>query len=90
MKTYLISYDLTKPESSPEYTQLIQMIKTANFWTKPMKSFWLIKTDLTSLDIIKQLKSVTDENDKIYVTEVTKNWTSSNLAEKTVNWLTQS
>ncbi len=90
MKTYLISYDLARPESSPEYVRLVQMIKTANFWTKPMKSFWLIKTDLTSLDIVKQLKSVTDENDKIYVTEVTRNWTSSNLAEKTVNWLKQS
>ena len=90
MKTYLISYDLARPESSPEYTRLIEMLKSANYWTKPMKSFWLIKTDLTSLDIIKQLKSVTDEKDRIYVTEVTRNWTSSNLAEKTVNWLTQS
>ncbi len=90
MKTYLISYDLVDSESSPQYVKLIQMIKTANFWTRPMGSFWLIKTDLTSLDIIKQLKSVTNENDRIYVTEVTRNWTSSNLAEKTVNWLEQS
>ena len=89
MKTYLISYDLIKPESSPEYGELIEMIKTANFWTKPMKSFWLIKTDLTSFDIIKQLQSVTDTKDKIYVTEVTKNWTAFNLADQAVNWLKQ-
>lgn len=90
MKTYLISYDLARPESSPEYAPLIEMIKSAHFWTKPMKSFWLIKTDLTSLDIIKQLKSVAGEHDRIYVTEVTRNWTSSNLAENTVHWLRQS
>lgn len=90
MRTYLISYDLGKPENSPEYVRLIQMIKTANFWTKPLKSAWLIKTELSSLDIIKQLKAVIGESDRVYVTEVNKNWTSFNLAEKTVNWLKQS
>jgi hypothetical protein len=89
MKTYLISYDLVKPESSPEYSELIEMIKTANFWTKPMKSFWLIKTDLTSLDIIRQLQSVISGADKIYVVEVTKNWTAFNLADQAVSWLKQ-
>ncbi len=81
MKTYLISYDLTRPESSPEYTPLVQMIKTANHWSRPMNSFWLIKTDLTSYDILKQLKHVVSTNDKIYVAEVTKNWTSFNLLD---------
>ncbi len=90
MKTYLISYDLARPESSPEYGQLIEMIKTANFSIKPMKSFWLVKTDLTSLEIIRQLKSVTSSADKLYVTEVTKNWTSFNLTDTAVNWLKQS
>lgn len=79
MKTYLISYDLGKADTSPEYTMLIHMIKSANRWSKPLKSTWLIQTDLSSLDIVNQLKSVIDANDKIYVTEITRNWASINL-----------
>lgn len=79
MKTYLISYDLIKPDTNPEYTMLMKMIKSANRWSKPLKSTWLIQTDLSSLDIVNQLKSVIDANDKIYVTEITRNWASINL-----------
>ncbi len=45
-----------------------------------MKSFWLIKTDLTSLEIMHQLKNLITPTDKLYVTEVTKNWTAFNIA----------
>ncbi|HRH23700.1 MAG TPA: hypothetical protein PK295_03645 [Candidatus Magasanikbacteria bacterium] len=80
MKTYLISYDLTKPDSNAEYTMLLKMIKSANRWSRPLKSMWLIQTDLSSLDIVNQLKSVVDVKDKIYVTEITRNWASINLS----------
>lgn len=87
MKTYLISYDLIRPESSPEYTRLINMIKTAAIWAKPLKSVWLIKSPLGSMEILNKLRSVTDPNDKILVIEVVNNWSSYNLPKDVTDWM---
>ncbi len=87
MKTYLISYDLIRPESSPEYTRLINLIKTAVTWAKPLESLWLIKSHLSSTDIINQLRAVTDANDKILIIEVTNDWASFNLSKEVIDWM---
>lgn len=89
MKTYLISYDLIKPESLPEYIRLINTIKSATYWAKPLKSVWLVKTTLTSAQIRDELRKVTDANDKILVIEVTNNWASFNLPKEVTDWMQQ-
>ncbi|PIP71090.1 MAG: hypothetical protein COS76_02960 [Candidatus Portnoybacteria bacterium CG06_land_8_20_14_3_00_39_12] len=87
MKTYLISYDLTMPESRPEYVRLINAIKSYNYWAKPLKSLWLIKTDIPALQVTNYLRTFTDANDHILVIEVTNDWASYNLPEAVVNWM---
>lgn len=87
MKTYLISYDLIRPESSPEYTRLINLIKTSTFWAKPLESVWLVKTSLSSMEILKQLQAVTDANDKILVIGVDNDWASFNLLKDVTDWM---
>lgn len=87
MKTYLISYDLIRPESSPEYTRLINLIKTATTWAKPLESLWLIKSNLASAEIMNQLRTVIDANDKILIIEVTNDWISLNLAKEVIDWM---
>lgn len=87
MKTYLISYDLIYPESSPEYEGLMKTIKTATYWAKPFRSTWLIKTTLSSMEILEQLGKVTQTNDKILVIEVSNNWASKNLLKEVVDWM---
>lgn len=87
MKTYLVSYDLIRPESSPEYVKLIDLIKTASTWAKPLESVWLIKSNFSSMEIMKQLQTVTDANDKILVIEITNDWTSFNLPVEVINWM---
>ncbi|KKQ91293.1 MAG: hypothetical protein UT17_C0012G0003 [Candidatus Woesebacteria bacterium GW2011_GWB1_39_10] len=89
MKTYLISYDLIKPETSPEYTRLINLIKTAKFWAKPLESVWLIKSPLGSMEILNQLRTAMDSNDKILVIEITNNWASLNLPQQVTEWMKQ-
>lgn len=89
MKTYLISYDLIKPESSPDYVRLINTIKTATNWAKPLESVWLVKTTLSSAQIRDELRKVTDANDKILVIEVTNNWASFNLPKTVTDWMKQ-
>ena len=87
MKTYLISYDLIKPESSPDYVRLINTIKTAIYWAKPLESVWLVKSDLTSMQILNELRKATDNNDKILVIEVTNDWATINLPPDVTNWM---
>ena len=89
MKTYLISYDLIRPETSPEYVRLFNMIKSAGIWAKPLASVWLIKSTLPAINIVNQLRTVTDANDKIYVTEVTQDWATFNVAKIVTDWLRQ-
>lgn len=87
MKTYLISYDLIKPESLPEYIRLFSTIKTATFWAKPLRSVWLVKTTLSSAQIRDELMEVIDANDKIMIIEVTNNWATYGLSEEVINWM---
>ncbi len=89
MKTYLISYDLIKPETLPDYKRLIDAIKTATYWAKPLKSVWLIKTTLSSSQIRDELRKVTDLNDKLLVIEITNNWASYGLPKDVTDWMKQ-
>lgn len=89
MKTYLISYDLIKPESLPEYIRLFNTIKTAAFWAKPLQSVWLVKTTLSSAQIRDELRKVIDANDKLLVIEVTNNWAAYNLPKEVTDWMQQ-
>lgn len=89
MKTYLISYDLIKPESFPEYIRLFNTIKTAKFWAKPLQSVWLVKTTLSSAQIRDVLIKVIDVNDKIMVIEVTNNWAAFGLPKEVIDWMQQ-
>lgn len=87
MKTYLVSYDLIRPESSPEYTRLINLIKTAASWAKPLQSVWLIKSPLGAMEILNKLRSEVDANDKVIVIEVTNDWASFNLPKEIADWM---
>ena len=87
MKTYLVSYDLVGNETITDYKKLIEMIKTSTYWAKPLKSVWLIKTTLSAAEIRNKLKTVTDNNDKILVIEITNNWASYNLSKDVTDWM---
>lgn len=86
MKFYLISYDLIKDKN---YTRLIDQIKKiANGHCKPLESLWIIGHNGAAKDIVDSLVSYVDSDDKLFVTQVTKDtaWTTS-LDEDTRNWL---
>lgn len=89
MRTYLVSYDLIRPETLPDYIRLLNTIKSAPFWAKPLKSVWLVKTTLSSAQIRDELLKVIDQNDKIMVIEVTNNWAAFGLPKEVVDWMQQ-
>lgn len=87
MKTYLISYDLIRPSTNPEYFGLYNFIKSLPYWAKPLESVWLVKTDIAATQIINSLRAVTDANDKLLVIQVTNAWVAYNLPPTVVQWM---
>jgi len=86
MKTYIISYDLLKP--GQDYSDLIQAIKDiSGYWAKPLESFWIIKSDLSAVEIRDYLKGYMDQNDKVFVSTVGSTWAGWNLGQKVYDWL---
>lgn len=88
MKTYLISYDLRIPETSEDYTRLIDHIKTYSYWATPLKSVWFIKT-LDSVSRVRDdLNKQTDANDGLLVIDVTNaNWGTTGVSSKVTDWM---
>ncbi len=87
MKTYLITYDLIKPETSADYVKLFANIKSHLGWAKPMKSVWFVKTNRSRDEIMQLLRSAGDSNDKFLVIEVTREWIAFNLPANVITWM---
>lgn len=70
--TYLISYDLNSPGKN--YDDLYEAIKAAStgVWCKPLRSVYIIKSNLRAEEVYNRLKPCLDDNDCILVIEVTR------------------
>lgn len=87
MSVKIISYDLNSPESSRDYVELIDYIKSLGDWIKPMYSFWLIDTPKHCKTIRDEAKKYLDENDRFFVaTWSIDDWATYHLP-KTAAWL---
>lgn len=74
MATYLITYDLNK--TGQKYDDVIKAIKDASTgaWCTFWKSSYLIKSSLTANQISDKITPHLDNNDRMIVMEVTKNY----------------
>ncbi|ETB64153.1 TPA: hypothetical protein DIC38_00450 [Candidatus Nomurabacteria bacterium] len=87
MKNYLISYDLIGGQPITSYQNLRNAITKVAYWSKPLESVFIIKSDLTAIDIARRLQPLMHSNDKLLVIEIGKDWGSLNLKPEVVNWL---
>jgi hypothetical protein len=85
MALHAISYDLSKPDR--DYDRLFKAIKSLGSWCHPLKSMWVVKTNLTVGQIRDRLKSVVDSDDHLLVTEMTGAWASYNVEAVVTDWL---
>ena len=88
MAIKLVTYDLNK--QGQDYKDLYREIKSIGPCINPLDSVWLIKTELTCLEIKKKLRSVMDTNDHIIVVPYANDKNgerSSNLKKEFVNWI---
>lgn len=87
MKNYLISYDLIGGQTITSYQNLRNAITKVSYWAKPLESVFIIKSDLTAIEIARRLKGVMHLNDKLFVIELNKDWGAFNLPNDVINWL---
>lgn len=79
----LISYDLNNHERPSSYAIVEKMIKEqSDSWAKPLYSQWFVDTE-DSLSVWQdRMKSVTDANDRWFITKVTsihRGWLSKGV-----------
>ena len=87
-KTFLVSYDLNKGETSSEYQRLIKEIKALGTWAKPLESTWFVVSESSASSIRDHLTQFIDGNDEILVMDVTDdNWASRGLNSDVVQWM---
>ena len=87
MKTYLISYDLGTPETKNDYYRIAQVIKGHIGWAKVLRSVWIIQTNRSRDEILRNIRSVTDYNDKILVIGITSDWISLGVSKEVTAWM---
>lgn len=86
MKSILIGYDLNK--AGQDYTGLIDKIeKTFNIWWHHLDSTWIVKTDLTCVQIRDILAPFVDSNDELLVVELSGVGAWHGFNEKGSKWL---
>ena len=86
MKSYLIVYQLSLPEST--YANLITYLKTAPKWARPCNSTWFIKTTLEAAKVRDGIKERMNQNDKVLVTEVKiTHWGTFNISKEVTEWM---
>lgn len=86
MKSYLIAYQLSFPETS--YTNLIAYLKTAPQWARPCAFTWLIKTTSDVAEIRDGVRTRINPNDRVLVIEVaSNNWGTFNVPKEVTDWM---
>ena len=83
MRKYIVAYDLRK--QGQNYTGLIQALKEFPS-VHPMQSTWFIKTNLTASEIRGHLKQFIDQNDSIFVGEISSSW-AAQMSQEALDFL---
>ncbi|MCZ7451358.1 CRISPR-associated endonuclease Cas2 [Agrobacterium rhizogenes] len=83
MTPYLVTYDLNK---NKDYQTLYDELEKLN-GHRTMLSVWLVPSSKNAMDFKKHLLSFMDDDDSVWVTEVTKNHAFSNAKNGTNAWL---
>ncbi|MCX8075171.1 MAG: CRISPR-associated protein Cas2 [Clostridia bacterium] len=85
MSCKLITYDLIAPNK--DYSKLITAIKSYSFYAKITESCWIIKSDISCVDIVNNLKTFIDSNDKLIALELKGQAAWINIDTKVSEWL---
>ena len=82
---FLISYDLNVPGKN--YNELYKTIKSAGTWWHYLESTWLIKTEESIATWNKRLIKNLDENDRLFIVDITGQDNDGWLEKKAWEWI---
>lgn len=86
MNTILVSYDLHAP--GKDYSKLREHLASYNGHATPLESFWLVKTDLTALQVCNAAKNYVDQNDELIAIDVTSRSAAwINISDGVSEWI---
>lgn len=81
----LITYDLKQPDK--DYSKLYDAIKNAgSSWWHYLESVWIINTTLSVNECSRLIKTNIDENDTLFVVEITNQAHQGWLPSKAWEW----
>ncbi|MBQ6649302.1 MAG: hypothetical protein IJM66_10720 [Muribaculaceae bacterium] len=82
---YCLSYDLRMPNRN--YSELYEAIKSFQAWWHQTESVWFIVTNKDAGDVRDFLIQFVDNNDKLFVIQVIKNWGGKGFSKEEYDWL---
>jgi len=86
MNMILVSYDLSAP--GRDYPKLQEHLESYGEWAHLLESVWLIKTNSTALQVCQAAEKVVDQNDKIFVIDITNKFAAwNNFDDEVSDWL---
>jgi hypothetical protein len=86
MNTLLVGYDLNKP--GQDYGLLIDRLKAFGTWWHHLDSTWLVRTELTAMELRTVLRELVDSSDELLVVDVSgTSRAGAGFEEKAYKWL---
>lgn len=82
---FIITYDLVEP--GQRYQELIDLIKKNPGWAKLCDSSFLVKSEMTAVQLRDSLKVVLDSNDKLFVGKVTAPAAWAGMSDEVSKWI---
>jgi len=83
MTTYTVAYDLVKRK---DYQSLYDELERLG-GHRTQESYWLVNVNNTAKELKDHLASFVDQDDRLWVSELTKNHTYKNALKGTNGWL---
>ena len=85
MSLFLVSYDLKAP--SRDYESLYTTLKTATSWWHYLESTWILYTSESLSSWNDKLHAVMDDNDNLFIVDITGQSRNGWLSKKAWEWL---
>jgi hypothetical protein len=85
MRTFLIAYDLAKPNRN-KHVLASTIMSLGSAWARPLEQTWYVKGELSEADVEQRLAELLDEDDGLLVQTVEA---PAALAQTSLRWFRQ-
>jgi hypothetical protein len=85
MNTLLVGYDLNKQKDYPAIWSALEEMGT---WWHHLDSTWLVRTEMTPVQLRNALREHIDSDDELLVIDVTgRSWAGAGFSSRAYDWL---